>query len=120
MSVMLCAGATFVKEKLLSSCQNSFIRYCKIAKFNIFEQGIFSFNTHVYYLTRAFIVSIRAFNLLTRTFNLPNRAFNFATCAFSLLTRGFKLVTRGFELVTPGFQFAKNLTKIVFDLRVHL
>ena len=55
-------------------------------KFNIFELGIFSFNSYVSYLTRDF-------NLLTRTFNLPTRAF-------SLLTRGFELVTRGFELVT--------------------
>ena len=44
-----------------------------------FELGIFSFNSYVYYLSRAF-------NLLTR--------------AFSLLTRGFELVTRGFELAT--------------------
>ena len=49
-------------------------------KFNIFELGIFSFNSYVYYLTRGFIASTRAFNLATR--------------AFSLLTRGFELVTR--------------------------
>ena len=55
-------------------------------KFNIFELGIFSFNSYVYYLTRGFIASTRAFNLATR--------------AFSLLTRGIELVTRGFELIT--------------------
>ena len=49
-------------------------------KFNIFELGIFSFNSYVYYLTRAF-------DLLTRAFNL-------ATSAFSPLTRAFELVTR--------------------------
>ena len=52
-----------------------------------FELGIFSFNSHVYYLTRGFIASARAFNLLTCAFNLPIRAFNLAT-------RGFELVTR--------------------------
>ena len=55
-------------------------------KFNIFELGIFSFSSYVYYLTRGFIASTRAFNLATR--------------AFSLLTRGFELVTLGFELVS--------------------
>ena len=63
-------------------------------KFNIFELGIFSFNSYVYYRTRGFIVSNRAFNLLTRAFNLTTRAFNLATRVFSLLSRGFKLVTR--------------------------
>ena len=89
-------------------------------KFNIFELGIFSFNSYVYYLTRGFIASTRAFNLLTRAFNLPTRTFNLATRAFSLLncefelvalgfelvTRGFGLVTRGFGLVTRGFELA--------------
>ena len=69
-------------------------------KFNIFELGIFSFNSYVYYLTRGFIASTRAFNLLTRAFNLPTRAFNLATRAFNLTTRAFSLLTRGFELVT--------------------
>ena len=63
-------------------------------KFNIFELGISSFNSYVYYLTRGFIASSRAFNLPTRAFSVPNRAFNIATRAFSLLTRGFELVTR--------------------------
>ena len=63
-------------------------------KFDIFELGIFSFNSYVYYLTRGFIASTRAFNLLTRAFNLPTRTFNLATRAFSLLTLGFEFVTR--------------------------
>ena len=69
-------------------------------KFNIFELGIFSFNSYAYYLTRGFIASTcasnlltRVFNLLTRPFSVPTRAFNLATGAFSLLTRGFELVT---------------------------
>ena len=82
-------GGYFCKEKPLLSCLNSFIWYCKIVKFNIFELGIFA----IYYLNRSFIAS-------TRAFNLPTRAFNLATRAFSLLTRGFEFVTRGFELVT--------------------
>ena len=60
-------------------------------KFNIFELGIFSFNSYVYYLTRGFIASTRAFNLLTRVFSVPTRALNLATRAFSLLNRGFCL-----------------------------
>ena len=71
-------------------------------KFNIFELGIFSFNSYVYYLTRGFIAS-------TRAFNLPTRAFNLATRAFSILTRGFELVTRGFELVTRGFELVTRV-----------
>ena len=63
-------------------------------KFSIFELGISSFNSYVYYLTCGFIASSRAFNLPTRAFSVPNRAFNIATRAFSLLTRGFELVTR--------------------------
>ena len=55
-------------------------------KFNIFQLGIFSFNSYIYYLARGFIASTRAFSLLTRGFELVNR--------------GFELVTRGFELVT--------------------
>ena len=55
-----------------------------------FELGTFSFNSYVYYLTRAF-------NLPTRAFNLSTHAFNLATRDFSLLTREFELVTRGFE-----------------------
>ena len=52
----------------------------------IFELGIFSFNSYVCYLTRAF-------NLLTSAFNLP-------TCTFNLLTRAFNLPTRAFNLPT--------------------
>ena len=74
-------------------------------KFNIFELGIFSFNSYVYCLTRGFIASARAFNLRTRAFSVPTRAFNLATRAFSLLTREFELVTRGFELVTRNSCF---------------
>ena len=62
-------------------------------KFNIFEPGIFSFNSYFYYLTRGVIASTCAFNVLTRVFNV-------ATRAFSLLTREFELVTRRFELGT--------------------
>ena len=67
-------------------------------KSNIFDLGIFSFNSYVYYLTRGFIAS-------TRAFNLPTRAFNLQTRACSLLTRGLELVTRGFELVTRVLLF---------------
>ena len=82
-------------------------------KFSIFELGIFSFNTYVYYLTRGFIVSSGAFNLLTRAFNLPTRAFYHTTRAFSLLTRGFEFVTRGFALVTPGFKLVTRGFELV-------
>ena len=50
------------------------------------ELGIFSFNSYVYYLTRAF--------------NLVTRAFSLLTCGFELGTRRFELVTHRFELVT--------------------
>ena len=70
-----------------------------------FELGIFSFNSHVYYLTRGFIASARAFNLLTCAFNLSTRAFSLPIRAFNLATRGFELVTRGFELVTRVLLF---------------
>ena len=100
------------------------------SRISIFELGIFSFNSYVYYLTSGFIASTRAFNLLTRAFNLPTRAFNLATRAFSLLirefelvthrfelvTRGFELVTRWFELVTRVFLFHEIRTSIVFNL----
>ena len=48
-----------------------------------FKIEIFSFNSHVYILTRGFIAPTRACNLLTRAFNLLTRAFNLATRAFS-------------------------------------
>ena len=63
------------------------------------ELGIFSFNSYVYYLTRAF--------------NLPTRSFNLATRAFSLLTRGFELVTRGFELVTCRLELVTREFELV-------
>ena len=69
-----------------------------------FELGIFSFNSHVYHLTRDFIASTLAFNLLTRAFNLATRAFSFLIRGFELLTRRFELATRRFELVTRGFE----------------
>ena len=86
-------------------------------KLNIFELRIFSFNSYVYYLTRAFIAST-AFNLLARAFNLPTRAFNLATRAFSLLTHGFELVTHGFELVTRVLLFHPPNSKKIQD-RTH-
>ena len=76
---MLCTGATFVTK---NSCL-----VARIVSFDIFEIGIFSFSSYVYYVTRGFIASARAFNLISCAFNL-------ATRAFSLLTRGFELVTR--------------------------
>ena len=79
-------------------------------KFNIFELGIFSFNSYVYYLTRGFIASTRVFNLLTRAFNLAARAFSLLTRRFELIICEFELVIRGFELETrkssPAFYFS--------------
>ena len=74
-------------------------------KFNIFELGILSFNSHVYYLTRGFIAPTRAFNLPTRVFNLPTRAFSLLTRESELVTRLFQLVNRGYELVTRNACF---------------
>ena len=74
-------------------------------KFNIFELGIFPFNSYVYYLTRGFIASTRAFNLATRAFSLLTRGFELVTRRFELVTRGFELVTGGFELVTRVLLF---------------
>ena len=73
-------------------------------KFNIFELGIFSFNSYVYYLTHGFIASTRAFNLLTRAFSLR-------TPGFELVIREFELLTRGSELVTCNscFSFPRQL-----------
>ena len=82
-------------------------------KFNIFEVGIFSFNSYVYYLTRGSIASTRAFNLLTCDFNLLTRAFNLATRASSLRTHGFELITHGFELVTRGFELVTRGIELV-------
>ena len=92
-------------------------------KFNIFELGIFLFNSYVYYLTRGFIASTRAFILLTRAFNLPTRVLCLATRAFSLLTREFELVIRVLlfivrkEILTPShplppFQNHPPITRI--------
>ena len=85
-------------------------------KFNIFELGIFSFNSYVYYLTRGFMASTCAFNLLIRPFNLPTRAFSRLVRGFELVTRRFELVTREFELVTSGFEL---LTR-GFELVTHV
>ena len=82
--------------------------------FNIFELGIFSFNSYVYYLTHGFIASTRAFNLLTRAFNLPTRAFSVPIRAFSLATRAFNHLTRGFELVTRGFELVTRVLNSQF------
>ena len=70
-----------------------------------FELRIFSFNSHVYYVTFGFIASTRAFNPLTSAFNLPSCAFNLRTRASNLAIRAFSLVTRGFELVTRVLLF---------------
>ena len=85
-------------------------------KFNIFELGIFSFNLHVYYLTRGFIASTSAFNLLTRAFNLATRGFQLVTRGFQLVTCGSELVTRGFELVTRGFELLTINSCFTFPL----
>ena len=97
-------------------------------KFDIFELGIFIFNSYVYYLTRGSIASTRAFDLLTCAFNLPTRsfsvptsAFNLATRAFSLLTSGFELIPRGFELVTHKFELvARGFELVTLALLSHL
>ena len=81
-------------------------------KFNIFELGIFSFNSYVYYLTRGFIASTRAFNLATRAFSLLTRGFELVTREFELITRGFEVVTREFELITRG----SELVTCAFEL----
>ena len=78
-----------------------------------FELRIFSFNSHVYYLTRGFIASTRAFNLPTRAFNLPTRAYNLPTRAFNLAARAFSLATRGFELVTRGSELVTHAFELV-------
>ena len=80
----------------------------------MFELGIFSFNSYVYYLTCGFIASARAFNLPTCAFSLSTRAFNLATRVFSVLTRGCELVTRGFELATRGFELVTRNSELVF------
>ena len=69
-------------------------------KFNIFQLGIFSFNSYVYYLTRGFIASTRAFSLLTRGFELVIHEFELVTREYELVTRRFELIIRGFELGT--------------------
>ena len=56
-------------------------------KIQKFEFGIFSFNSHAYYLTRGFLALTRAFSLLTREIELVTREFE-------LLTRRLELVTR--------------------------
>ena len=88
-------------------------------KFIIFELGIFSFNSYVYYLSRGFIVSTRAFNLPTRTFNHVTRAFSLLTCGFEFVTREFELVTRVFELVTHRFEFVTRNSCFTFPRLEH-
>ena len=73
------------------------IKHFVSCEIQYFELGIFSFNSYVYYQTRAC-------NLLTRAFSLPTRAFSLLTHGFELVTRGFELVIRGFELATGGFE----------------
>ena len=97
-------------------CQHSLSNENKTfvaSEIQYFELGIFSFNSYVYYLTRAINLLTRAFNLPTRAFNLPTRAFNLAARAFSLLTREFELVTRGFELVTREFELVTRGFELV-------
>ena len=59
-----------------------------------FEIGIFSFNSYVYYLSRAFSLATRAFSLLTHGFELVTRGFELVTRELELVTRVFELVTR--------------------------
>ena len=79
----------------------------------IFWVGIFSFNLHVYYLSRYFICWTRAFNLPTRGFSLETRGFQFVTRGFELVTRWLELVTHGFELVTCRFEIASRLSELI-------
>ena len=72
----------------------------QLVKFVHFEIGIFSFNSYVYYLTRAFNLPTCAFNLATRAFTLLTSGFEHVAWELELVTRGFELVTRGFELAT--------------------
>ena len=110
MSVMLCTGATFVKKD--SCLVTRIVSFDNLKSWNsiFLNSEIFSFNSYVYYLTRAFSLLTRGFNLLTRAFNLPTRVFKLATHASSLLTRGFELITRRFELVTDNlcYTFPKH------------
>ena len=93
-STMSVAPAQLLEQFHLNIFSNQF------NKFNIFELGIFSFNSYVYSLRRSFIASTRTFNLPTRDFNLAARVFSPLTRRFEAITRGFELVTREFELVT--------------------
>ena len=79
----------------------------------IFELGIFSFNSYVYYLTRGFIASTRAFNLLNHDFSLATSAFSIAAHALSLLTREFELVDRGSQLATRRFEIVTRISELV-------
>ena len=102
MSVMLRAGAPFVKKN--SYLVARIVSFDSVKSWNsIFLNSEF-FNLYVYYLSRGLIASTRAFNFLTRAFNLPTRTFNLTSHAFSLLIRGLELVTRGFELITREFE----------------
>ena len=79
-----------------------------------FELEIFSFNSYVCYLTRAFNLSTRAFSLATGAFSLLTRGFELATRKFELVTRGFELVTCEFELVTRGFELVTRNSCFTF------
>ena len=78
-----------------------------------FELEIFSFNSYVCYLTRAFNLSTRAFSLATGAFSLLTRGFELATRKFELVTRGCELVTCEFELVTRRFELATRGFELV-------
>ena len=111
-----CCGKYFSKPSYEAEVQNLLSNENKnfCSSWNaIFEIGIFSFNSYVYYLTRGFIAPTRAFNLLTRAFKPPTRAFDLATCDFNLATRAFSLLTRGFELLTPGFELVTRELELV-------
>ena len=93
----------------------------------MFEFGIFSSNSYVYYLTRGFIASTRAFNLPTHTFNLVTRTFSLLTPRFELASRRFELVacvfelvTREFELATPGFELVTRNSCFTFPQKIHV
>ena len=83
-------------------------------KLNIFELGIFPFNSYVYGLTRAFSVPTHAFNLATRAFSPLTREFQLVTRKSELLTCGFEPVTHRFELVTRGFELETRNSQLVF------
>ena len=88
-------------------------------KFNIFELGIFSFNSYVYYLTHGFIASTRALSFLTYGYELLTRRFELVTCEFELATCGFELVTHEFGLVTRIYVFTMFQQLRLFNYMNH-